>query len=118
MDQSIVFSVFLIFTGAAVLATAALYARQSMLVAYILLGMLMGPSALGLVKDVEMLRDLSHVGIVFLLFLLGLNLHPQDLWHQLGKATFVTVGSSLLFALLGGITALLFGYNPVDALVI
>ncbi|VAW83451.1 Inner membrane protein, KefB/KefC family, partial [hydrothermal vent metagenome] len=41
-----------------------------------------------------------------------------DLWHQLGKATFVTVGSSLLFALLGGITALLFGYNPVDALVI
>ncbi len=118
MDQSIVFSVFLIFTGAAVLATAALYARQSMLVAYILLGMLMGPSALGLVKDVEMLRDLSHVGIVFLLFLLGLNLHPQDLWHQLGTATFVTVGSSLLFALLGGITALLFGYNPVDALVI
>ncbi len=118
MDQSIVFSVFLIFTGAAVLATAALYARQSMLVAYILLGMLMGPSALGLVKDVEMLRDLSHVGIVFLLFLLGLNLHPQDLWHQLGKATFVTLGSSLLFALLGGITALLFGYNPVDALVI
>ena len=118
MDQSIVFSVFLIFTGAAVLATAALYARQSMLVAYILLGMLMGPTALGLVNDVGLLRDLSHVGIVFLLFLLGLNLPPQDLWHLLGKATFVTFSSSLLFALLGGITALLFGYNPVDSLVI
>ncbi|TCK17241.1 transporter (CPA2 family) [Thiogranum longum] len=118
MDQSIVFSVFLIFTGAAVLATAALYARQSMLVAYILLGMLIGPSALGLVNDVELLRDLSHVGIVFLLFLLGLNLHPQDLWRLLGKATFVTLGSSLLFALLGGITATLFGYNLVDSLVI
>lgn len=118
MDQSFVFSVFLIFTGAAVLATAALYARQSMLVAYILLGMLMGPAALGLVNDVGLLRDLSHVGIVFLLFLLGLNLHPQDLWHLLGKATFVTLGSSLLFALLGGSTALLFGYNLVDSIVI
>ena len=118
MDQSIVFSVFLIFTGAAVLATAALYARQSMLVAYILLGMAMGPSALGLVADVELLRDLSHVGIVFLLFLLGLNLHPQDLWHLFRKATFVTLGSSLLFALLGGSTALLFGYNPTDSIVI
>lgn len=89
-----------------------------MLVAYILLGMLIGPSALGLVNDVELLRDLSHVGIVFLLFLLGLNLHPQDLWRLLGKATFVTLGSSLLFALLGGITATLFGYNLVDSLVI
>ncbi len=118
MDQSIVFSVFLIFTGAAVLATAALYARQSMLVAYILLGMAMGPSALGLVTDVEMLRDLSHVGIVFLLFLLGLNLHPQDLWHLFAKATFVTLGSSLIFALLGGATALLFGYNLTDSIVI
>jgi len=118
LDQSIVFSVFLIFTGAAVLATAALYARQSMLVAYILLGMAMGPSALGLVTDVVLLRDLSHVGIVFLLFLLGLNLHPQDLWHLFAKATFVTLGSSLLFALLGGATALLFGYNTVDSVVI
>ena len=118
MDQSIVFSVFLIFTGAAVLATAALYARQSMLVAYILLGMAMGPSALGLVTDVELLRDLSHVGIVFLLFLLGLNLHPQDLWHLFAKATFVTLGSSLMFALLGGSTALLFGYNLTDSIVI
>ncbi len=118
MNQSIVFSVFLIFTGAAVLATVALYARQSMLVAYILLGMVMGPSAAGLVTDVGLLQDLSHVGIVFLLFLLGLNLHPQDLWHLFGKASFVTLVSSLLFALLGGSTALLFGYNLTDSVVI
>ena len=91
MEHSIVFSVFLIFTGAAVLATAALYARQSVLVAYIILGMLLGPSALGMVKDVALLQELSHVGIVFLLFLLGLNLHPQDLWNMFRKATFITV---------------------------
>ncbi|MEA3242633.1 MAG: cation:proton antiporter, partial [Pseudomonadota bacterium] len=54
MDQSIVFSVFLIFTGAAILATAALYARQSVLVAYIILGMLIGPSGLGLIEDVKL----------------------------------------------------------------
>ncbi len=118
MDQSIVFSVFLIFTGAAVLATLALYARQSMLVAYILLGMAMGPSALGMVIDIHLLQDLSHVGIVFLLFLLGLNLHPQDLWHLFRKATLVTLVSSLLFALLGGATALAFGYNFVEATIV
>lgn len=117
-DQSIVFSVFLIFTGAAALATAALYARQSVLVAYILLGMLLGPFSLGLVKDVALLQELSHVGIVFLLFLLGLNLHPQDLWHLFRKATLVTLLSSLLFALLGAASAWLFGYTIAESLVI
>jgi Kef-type K+ transport system membrane component KefB len=118
LDHSIVFSVFLIFTGAAILATLALYARQSMLVAYILLGMAIGPSSLGLVKDVQLLQELSHVGIVFLLFLLGLNLHPQDLWRMFRKATLVTLISSVLFAALGGATAIAFGYNLAEAAII
>ena len=118
MDQSILFSVFLIFTGAAVLATAALYARQSVIVAYILLGMAIGPSALGLVRDVTLLQDLAHVGIVFLLFLLGLNLHPQDLWNMFRKATVVTLISSVLFAVLGAATSWIFGYSTTEAIVI
>ncbi len=118
MDQSLVFSVFLIFTGAAVLATAALYARQSIIVAYILLGMAIGPSALGLVQDVVLLQELSHVGVVFLLFLLGLNLHPQNLWNMFRKATIVTLVSSGLFAVLGAATALAFAYSTVEAAVI
>jgi Kef-type K+ transport system membrane component KefB len=118
LDQSIVFSVFLIFTGAAALATAALYARQSLIVAYILIGMTFGPSALGLVKDVALLHELSHVGVVFLLFLLGLNLHPQDLWQMFGKATVVTLLSSALFAALGGGTAWLYGYSVGESVII
>ena len=118
LHQSILFSVFLIFTGAAVLATVALYARQSVIVAYILLGMAIGPSALGLVRDVTLLQDLAHVGIVFLLFLLGLNLHPQDLWNMFRKATVVTLISSALFAVLGAATSWIFGYSTTEAIVI
>ena len=118
MDQSIVFSVFLIFTGAAILATIALYARQSVLVAYIVLGIIIGPSALDLVGDVSLLQELSHVGIVFLLFLLGLNLHPQNLWNMFRKATVVTVVSSAVFAALGTVTAWAFGYTLVESLVV
>ena len=118
MNQSIVFSVFLIFTGAAILATAALYARQSVLVAYIVLGVLIGPSGLSLIEDVKLLQELSHVGIVFLLFLLGLNLHPQDLWHMFRKATVVTLVSSTVFATLGTATAWGFGYSAVESVVI
>ena len=42
-EHSIEFSIFVIFTSAAVFATLALYARQAMIVAYILLGLLLGP---------------------------------------------------------------------------
>jgi Kef-type K+ transport system membrane component KefB len=42
-DHSVVFSFFLIFSGAAVLASFALYTRQPLLIAYIVLGALFGP---------------------------------------------------------------------------
>lgn len=114
--ESVVYSVFLIFTGAALLATLALYARQSLLVSYIVLGLLLGPSVFGLVKNIDLFQQLSHVGIVFLLFLLGLNLHPQNLWHMFRKATAVTLISSLLFGVLGLATGMLFGYTMVECL--
>ena len=74
LHDSILFSIFLIFTGAAVLAAIALYARQSLLVAYILLGGLVGPWGLKLVSDAAIIQQIGHIGIIFLLFLLGLNL--------------------------------------------
>src|SRR3989344_5599078 len=93
-SEQVVFSIFLIFTGAAVLATLALYARQSLLVAYILLGVLFGPWGLGLVADASLLKDMAHIGIIFLLFLLGLHLHPQKLLHMFGEAALVTAARS------------------------
>ncbi len=117
-EHSIVFAVFLIFTGAALFATVALYARQSVLVAYILLGILLGPYGLHWVEHITLLQQLSHVGIVFLLFLLGLNLHPQNLLHMFRKASLVTLLSCALFGGLGAAVAWAFGYTLTECLVI
>jgi len=117
-EDHILFSIFVIFAGAAVIATLALYARQSLIVAYIALGLACGPWGLGLIEDVGMVREIGHVGIIFLLFLLGLNLKPQDLLHMLRKTTLVTVVSSLLFAGFGFGVAVMFGFNQTESLVI
>lgn len=101
MTGQLEFSIFLIFTGAALLATVALYARQAILVAYILLGVLLGPSGLSLVGDPELLQQIAGVGIIFLLYLLGLDLLPQQLWSMLGEALAATLWSSALFWLIG-----------------
>ena len=113
--ETIVFSLFLVFTGAAVLATLALYARQAMLVAYIALGVVLGPWGIGLVSDTAWIEDVAAIGIMFLLYLIGLNLPPQQLWRLLGEALWVTLLSSVVFALLGGALGLVFGWSPADA---
>lgn len=117
-DDPIIFTIFLIFSGAALLATAALYARQALLVAYILLGVLLGPSVGDLVNDPDVIREIAHIGIIFLLFLMGLELNPRDLLLLMRKTTLVTLASSLVFAAIGIVVALAFGFALGESLVI
>lgn len=100
------------------LATAALYARQALLVVYIALGILFGPSGVGLVTDPVVIKEIAHIGIMFLLFLLGLNLPPQKLLHLLRETTWVTGISSLAFAGLGIVVGWLFGFSRIECLLI
>lgn len=117
-DHSIIFSIFLIFTGAAVFAALALFARQSLLVAYILLGGLAGPWGLKLVTDASVIQQIGHIGIIFLLFLLGLNLQPSQLARMFREALLVTVFSSLVFCATGYLLGRLFGFSTFESLII
>jgi monovalent cation:proton antiporter-2 (CPA2) family protein len=47
---------------------------------YLLAGVAIGPSGLGLVSDVEQIADIASLGVVMLLFLIGLELRPRRLW--------------------------------------
>ncbi|MFT6352179.1 cation:proton antiporter domain-containing protein [Neptuniibacter pectenicola] len=117
-EQSVVFSFFLIFTGAAIIASLALYTRQPLLVAYIALGACLGPYGLQMVTDTKLLTDISHVGIIFLLFLLGLDMQPSHLIHMLKKATLVAIGSSVLFFIIGYAVGFSFGYTQTECMII
>ncbi len=115
---SITFSFFLIFSGAALFASLALYTRQPLIIAYIALGACIGPYGMSLVPDPKLLADISHIGIIFLLFLLGLDMQPQALWSTLRKSMVVAVSSSAIFLGLGFGVARLFDFSTADALII
>lgn len=117
-QNPIIFSLFLIFTGAALFATLALYARQALPIAYIALGILIGPYGFKLIANASAIEEMAQIGIMFLLFLLGLDLLPQRLLQMLRKATLITFGTSLVFALIGGWVAWLFGYALGECLLI
>ncbi|MGS2722573.1 cation:proton antiporter [Porticoccus sp. GXU_MW_L64] len=118
MTETVFQSFFLIFTGAAIIASLALYGRQPLLVVYIVLGALIGPYGMGWVSDIGLLTEISHIGIIFLLFLLGLDMQPQSLLNVFRKVTLITLISSALFAAVGYVIGLAFGFSQLESTII
>ena len=116
--SSVTFAFFLIFSGAAALASIALYTRQPLIIAYIALGALIGPYGLSLVTDLQLLADIGHIGIIFLLFLLGLDMQPQALIATLRKSTVVGLASSAIFFALAFSVARVFIDSGVEATIV
>ena len=110
-------SIFLIYFGAAILGTIALFTRQVLPVVYIILGAIIGPGGLGMISEVVLVEDLAHIGIIFLLFLLGIDLYPQKLLKIFQSVSVVTLASSVVFFLTGFGVALFFGFNMTEAVI-
>ena len=71
---------------------------------YLLAGVAIGPSALGLVSDIDQITSIASLGVVMLLFLIGLELRPRRLW-VMRRAVFA-LGSAQV-ALSGAVLAVL-----------
>lgn len=117
MEHSLFFSFFIIFTGAAILATISLYTHQPIIIAYVLLGFIVGPSGLEWVTDPDLLNEIAHIGIIFLLFLLGLDMQPSSLVHVLKKASLVALISSFVFFAVGYLAGISFNFTQTESLV-
>ncbi len=116
--ENIIFKLALIFAGASILATIFLYVKQPIILAYIVLGMLIGPWGIGLLKNPALIEHISHLGIILLMFLLGLHLHPQKLYKLLKKTALITVGTCLLFTVLITFITMAFRFSWFDSLIV
>lgn len=116
--QAVTYVIFLIFTGTAILSTFALFTRQSLLVAYIALGALLGPWGLRLVNNTDIIRQTGDIGIIFLLFLLGLHLQPQNLFHSLRKMSLITLFSSVAFFFISFTVTYFLNYSLSEGILI
>ncbi|HSD68922.1 MAG TPA: monovalent cation:proton antiporter-2 (CPA2) family protein [Woeseiaceae bacterium] len=76
----------LIYIGAAVLVVPlARYLGLGSVLGYLGAGIIIGPAALGLISNVDYVLHFAELGVVFLLFVIGLELKPSRLWvmrHQ------------------------------------
>ena len=118
MPAGIIESFFVIFAGAAALAAVALYTRQPLIVAYIVIGCVFGPHGFSLVADDRLLAEIGQIGIIFLLFLVGLDLPPAKLKDMIGESVLTALGSSAVFFGLGFAVMALFGFSLAEAAIV
>lgn len=72
----------------------------------LLSGIVLGPHGLNLTQDHQFIAQLSNIGMLILLFLIGLELRPQRVWNMRGQIAKLG-GSQLLLCTLFFVSALL-----------
>ncbi len=94
-------TLFLVFGAAKLLAEAFEWMGQPGIAGEILAGVLLGPSLLNLVKPDATLHAMAEMGVLFLLFRVGMEMRPSDLIRLGGTATLVAVSGVVVPFLCG-----------------
>lgn len=92
--------------------------KLSPIVGYLLAGITLGPHTPGFRGDPHLAPQLAEIGVMLLMFGVGLHFHLKDLLAVKNIAIPGAIGQSLVATLLGGVVAMLFGWSFVSGLVL
>ncbi len=98
----LLFTLFVMYVAAKLAAEIFERLKQPAVAGEIIAGVIIGPGALALVAPTELTGALAEIGVIFLLFLVGLETKPKDIFGVGLRA--------LLVAVLGVIVPFIFGY--------
>jgi len=107
---------FIIFVSAKLAAEIFERLRQPAVAGEILAGILIGPGLLGLVSPNELTTALAEIGVMFLLFLVGLQTKPADIFRVGGRALAVAVSGVIVPFILGWAVMLAWGASSIESI--
>jgi Kef-type K+ transport system membrane component KefB/Trk K+ transport system NAD-binding subunit len=92
--------------------------RQPLIIGYILTGIIVSPYFLNIVKSTDAIATFAQIGMVLLLFMVGLNLNPKII-KDVGKVSLVTgVGQVIFTSLVGFFIGQLLGFSTIVSIYI
>ncbi len=101
-----------------VLGFAASRLRLSPIVGYLLAGLAVGPYTPGFTGNTEFALQLSEIGVILLMFGVGLKISIEDMWSVRWIAVPGSVVHTLAAGGVGYVTGLLLGLAPVESFVL
>ncbi len=115
MAVGLLFDLAAIIIAGTILAYAARYFKQPLLVAYIVAGIIIGPVGLHLINDYTTIAELSELGVAFLLFTVGMELDFSRMFEYkkiifIGGILQVFVTAATVAAIMG-----FFAMKPIEA---
>src|SRR4051794_19077220 len=117
-DLPLITTIAAAFTCAWVLGLITQRLRLSPIVGYLLAGVAIGPHTPGFHGDVHIAQQLAELGVILLMFGVGLHFHLDDLLAVRKVAVPGAVGQSLAATLLGVAVAVGFGMSVKSGLVL
>lgn len=111
-------SIALILFIASILGILAIKLKQPLIVSFIAVGIILGPSSLGLVTVNNELDLLAKLGISLLLFIVGLKLDLHIIRAMGAVALATGIGQVLFTSLFGYLIALLLNFDHIEAVYI
>ncbi len=88
------------------------------IVGYLLAGIVIGPFTPGFVGDTETISQLAELGVIFLMFGVGLHFSIRDLWRVRAIAVPGALGQTALATILGFGLSQIWGWTPAAGIVL
>lgn len=110
------FTLLVMFVAAKLAAELFERLKQPAVAGEILAGVLIGPSVLGLIAPSELTDALAELGVIFLLFLVGLETKPADIFRVGGRALLVAVLGVVLPFIAGYLLLWAWGKPQIEAI--
>lgn len=119
MNSTLLLDILFLLCSAVLIVPIAQVLRLGAVPGFLIAGILVGPSGLGLIDSIHEISHLAEIGVVLLLFVIGIELKPSRLWllrrYVFGLGTLQVVLSGLV---IGTIAHMVFGLSIRSSILI
>jgi Kef-type K+ transport system membrane component KefB/Trk K+ transport system NAD-binding subunit len=113
--ESLAFEIGIVIIASALTGLILHQLKQPLILAYIIAGILIGPFGLGLIQDPKFIHGIATIGIMFMLFLVGLEMNTSRL-KDMGPIALVTgIGQIMFTGIIGFSIIRMFDFTMIQS---
>lgn len=115
-NKMLIFEIAIILLATKIAGSISVRLGQPSVLGKLLVGIIIGPAVLGLVKDTDVLKEISDIGVILLMFIAGLETDIDEFKKTLKSSTAVGILGIIVPATAGYFSGLMMGLSTYEAM--